>query len=99
MSSNNQTYNWQIDENQNNTYPYTNPYQPPKKPKRASGKMRSTALLFALCMELSAACGFGGAAAANLLTAKTETESVITSSEASLPESSSEVTSKEENSP
>lgn len=98
MSSNNQTYNWQIDENQNNTYPYTNPYQPPKKPKRASGKMRSTALLIALCMVLSAACGFGGAAAANLLTAKTETESVITSSEASLPESSSEVASKEENS-
>ena len=51
---------------QNYTNPnYTNPA--PKKSKKSSGKYRTTALLVALCMVLSAACGFGGAMAAHLV--------------------------------
>lgn len=55
--------------NSNYTNPqYTNPTPnpAPKKPKKSSGKFRTTALLVALCMVLSAACGFGGAMAAHL---------------------------------
>lgn len=57
---------------------YTNPAPDPapKKSKKASGKYRTTALLVALCMVLSAACGFGGAMAANLAVKDNNTASV-----------------------
>lgn len=75
---------WRIDESGNRVFPYQTPYQnpkPPKKNKQNSGKFRSTALLVALCMVLSAVCGFGGAAAANLLLDGESTESTVSISE------------------
>lgn len=62
-----------------NTIPHQNGYTPtpPKqeKPKKkASGKFRTTALLVALCMILSAGCGFGGALTANYMV-KDDTQS------------------------
>lgn len=47
--------------------PPQNPIPPKKTKKKSSGSFRFAAITIALCMILSAGCGFGGALTANLL--------------------------------